>query len=88
MVMRVAGFLSRHLCMASTRAGSPMSGKEIAWRGSTMACILGTKARGAKGVWPYTIWYRMQPRLQMSEGLPTCQATFVNGAETGARLGL
>ena len=52
-----------------------MSGKDTAWRGSTMACILGTKGRGANGVWPYTIWYRMQPRLQMSEGLPTCHGT-------------
>lgn len=27
-----------------------------------------------KGVWPYTIWYRMQPRLQMSEARPTWEA--------------
>lgn len=25
-----------------------------------------------KGVCPYTIWYRMQPRDQMSEARPTC----------------
>lgn len=27
-----------------------------------------------KGVWPYTIWYRMHPRLQMSEARPTWSA--------------
>ena len=29
----------------------------------------------AKGVTPYTIWYRMQPRLQMSLGRPS----FISG---------
>ena len=72
MVMRVRGFLSRQRRIVSARAALRTSGNAMRCFSSVMACIFWMKASAEKGVWPYTIWYRMHPRLHTSDARPTC----------------
>ncbi len=74
MVMRVRGLRSRQRRMTSASAALRSGGTSIACAGSVIACIFWMKASAAKGVWPVTIWYRMQPRLHTSDGRPTWRA--------------
>ena len=58
--------------MRSVRCGLDVGGMAIVCFGSVMACSLGIiPAMLANGVCPYTIWYRMHPRLQISLARPT-----------------
>ena len=71
-VTRVRGLRSRQRLRVSWRAAFFTGGKAIWCLVSVMACIFWMKGSAEKGVCPCTIWYRMQPRLQMSEARPTC----------------
>ena len=69
---RVLGLRSRHRCIVCSRSGLAVGGKSMWYSGFVIACIFWIMLpRWKKGVRPYTIWYRMQPRLQMSEARPT-----------------
>uniref|UniRef100_A0A7R9ZQU7 Uncharacterized protein n=1 Tax=Craspedostauros australis TaxID=1486917 RepID=A0A7R9ZQU7_9STRA len=65
---RFSALLWRQHLMASIAADSTSPGYLIVWFGLTMAWSFWMKWSSAKGVLPYTIWYRMQPRDQMSDG--------------------
>lgn len=71
MLMRVRALRSRQRRMTSESAAFFRRGMAMRWAGSVMACIFWMKASEEKGVWPYTIWYRMHPRLHTSDGRPT-----------------
>lgn len=72
MEMRVRGLRSRQRRITSERAVLRSDGMATRWAGSVMACIFWMNASEEKGVCPYTIWYRIHPRLHTSDGRPTC----------------